>query len=61
VLGAQAAIAQAGATVVLHPGGSVHDEGAIEPAQHGIARVFASTQHFTELGRKLYSVSGPEI
>ena len=43
---AQAA-AEAGATAVIQPGGSVRDDEVIKAAdQHGIAMVFTGTRHF---------------
>jgi phosphoribosylaminoimidazolecarboxamide formyltransferase/IMP cyclohydrolase len=41
------AVAQAGATAVVHPGGSVRDEEVIAAAdEHGIAMVFTGRRHF---------------
>jgi phosphoribosylaminoimidazolecarboxamide formyltransferase/IMP cyclohydrolase len=41
------AVAQAGATAVIHPGGSLRDEEVIAAAvEHGIAMVFTGRRHF---------------
>jgi len=41
------AVAQAGATAVIHPGGSVRDAEVIQAAdEHGMAMVFTGTRHF---------------
>jgi phosphoribosylaminoimidazolecarboxamide formyltransferase/IMP cyclohydrolase len=41
------AIAAAGATAVIHPGGSVKDQEVIEAAdEHGLAMVFTGRRHF---------------
>ncbi|MEK7709280.1 MAG: bifunctional phosphoribosylaminoimidazolecarboxamide formyltransferase/IMP cyclohydrolase, partial [candidate division NC10 bacterium] len=40
-------VAQAGATAVIHPGGSVRDEGVIQAAdEHGMAMVLTGMRHF---------------
>ena len=41
------AAAEAGATAVIQPGGSMRDEEAIEAAnEHGLAMVFTGMRHF---------------
>jgi phosphoribosylaminoimidazolecarboxamide formyltransferase/IMP cyclohydrolase len=41
------AVARAGATAVIHPGGSVRDDEVIAAAdEHGIAMVFTGIRHF---------------
>jgi phosphoribosylaminoimidazolecarboxamide formyltransferase/IMP cyclohydrolase len=41
------AVAQAGATAVVHPGGSVRDQEVIAAAdEHGLAMVFTGRRHF---------------
>jgi len=40
-------VAQAGATAVIHPGGSVRDEEVIQAAdEHGMAMVLTGMRHF---------------
>jgi phosphoribosylaminoimidazolecarboxamide formyltransferase/IMP cyclohydrolase len=40
-------VAEAGATAVIHPGGSLRDEEVVKAAdEHGMAMVFTGIRHF---------------